>query len=59
MKFPKPKERDGHKAKEADKTTNRLDQKAKSSKHIIIKTVNAQNKERILKATREKWKSNI
>jgi hypothetical protein len=36
-------------------TPNRLDQKKKnSSHHIIIKTTNAQNKERILKAVREK-----
>jgi hypothetical protein len=33
---------------------NRLDQKRKSSHHIIIRTLNAQNKERILKAVREK-----
>jgi hypothetical protein len=31
-----------------------LDQKGNSSCHIIIKTHNAQNKERILKAVREK-----
>jgi hypothetical protein len=31
-----------------------LDQKRNSSSHIIIKTPNAQNKERILKALREK-----
>jgi hypothetical protein len=29
-----------------------------SSRHIIIKTANAQNKERILKAVREKKSSN-
>jgi hypothetical protein len=34
---------------EADRTPNRLDQKRSSSCHIIIKTPNAQNKERILK----------
>jgi hypothetical protein len=34
--------------------TNRLDQKENSSHHIIIKTSRAQNKERILKAVREK-----
>jgi hypothetical protein len=34
---------------EADRTPNRLDQKRNSSSHIIIKTPNAQNKERILK----------
>jgi hypothetical protein len=39
--------------KEAYRTPNRLDQKIKSSCHIIVKTPNAQNKERILKAVRE------
>ena len=39
---------------EAERTPNRLDQKRNSSCHIIIKTPNAQNKERILKAVREK-----
>jgi hypothetical protein len=39
---------------EAYKTPNRLDQKRNSSHHIIIKTPNAQNKERILKAVRKK-----
>jgi hypothetical protein len=33
---------------------NRLDQKRNSSYHIIIKTPNAQNTERTLKAVREK-----
>ena len=39
---------------EAYRTPNRLDQKRNSSHHIIIKTPNAQNKERILKAVRGK-----
>jgi hypothetical protein len=39
---------------EAYRTPNRLDQKRNSSHHIIIKTPNAQNKERILKAVRVK-----
>jgi hypothetical protein len=39
---------------EAYRTPNRLDQKTNSSCHIIVKTPNAQNKERILKAVREK-----
>jgi hypothetical protein len=39
---------------EAHRTPNRLEQKRNSSYHIIIKTPNAQNKERILKAVREK-----
>jgi hypothetical protein len=40
---------------EAYRSPNRLDQKTNSSYHIIIKTPNAQNKERILKAVREKY----
>jgi hypothetical protein len=39
---------------EAYRIPNRLDQKRNFSHHIIIKTPNAQNKERILKAVREK-----
>ena len=39
---------------EAYRTSNRLDQKRNSSHHIIIKTPNAQNKERILKVVRKK-----
>jgi hypothetical protein len=39
---------------EAFRTPNRLDQKRNSSHHIIIKTPNALNKEKILKAVREK-----
>jgi hypothetical protein len=39
---------------EAYRTPKGLNQKGNSSCHIIIKTPNAQNKERILKAVREK-----
>ena len=39
---------------EAYRTPNRLDQKRYFFHHIIVKTPNAQNKERILKALREK-----
>ena len=39
---------------EAYRTPNRLDQKRNSSRHIIIRTSNALNKDRILKAVREK-----
>ena len=42
------------KVQEAYRIPNKWDQKRKSSHHIIIKTLNAQNKERILKAAREK-----
>jgi hypothetical protein len=40
--------------KEAYRTPNRLDQKKNYSRHIIIRTTNALNKDRILKAVREK-----
>jgi hypothetical protein len=39
---------------EAYRTPNRLDQKRNSSRHIIIRTPKALNKERILKAVRKK-----
>ena len=39
---------------EAYRTPNRLDQKRNSFHHIIIRTPNTLNKERILKAVREK-----
>jgi hypothetical protein len=39
---------------ETYKTPNRLDQKRNFSQHIIIRTANALNKDRILKAVREK-----
>ena len=39
---------------EAYRTPNRLDQKRNFSCHMIMKTLNAQNKDRILKAVREK-----
>jgi hypothetical protein len=39
---------------EAYRTPNRLNQKRKSPQHIIIKTPHAKNRERILKAVREK-----
>ena len=39
---------------ETCRTPNIQDQKRNSSNHIIIKTPNAQNKERILKAAKEK-----
>jgi hypothetical protein len=39
---------------ESYRTPNRLDQKRKSSYHIIVKTLNTQKQERILKAVKEK-----
>jgi hypothetical protein len=44
---------------EAYKTSNRLDQKRKSSQHKIIGTTNTLNKDRILKAVKEKVKQHI
>jgi len=44
---------------EPHRTPNRLEQKRNSSHHIIVKTPNVQNKERILKAVREKGPSDI
>jgi len=38
---------------EAYRTPNRLDQKGNSFYHIIVKTPNARNKERIVKAVRK------
>ena len=42
------------KVQEAYRTPNRLDQKKKSPRHIIIKTQSTQIKERILRAAKEK-----
>jgi hypothetical protein len=39
---------------EASRKPNRLDQNITSPQHIIIKTTNTENRERILKAVREK-----
>jgi hypothetical protein len=39
---------------EASKTPNRLDQDRTTPQHIIIKTTSSENRERILKAVREK-----
>lgn len=44
---------------EAYRTPSKQEQKRNSSYHIIIKTLNVQNKERILKDAREKTKSYI
>jgi hypothetical protein len=42
------------KVQDVYRTPNKWDQKRKSSWYIIIKTINSQSKERILKAAREK-----
>ena len=52
--FPNLKEEMVINVQEAYRTTNRLDQKRNSSRHIIIRTKNALNKDRILRAVREK-----
>jgi hypothetical protein len=54
--FPNLKKEMPMNIQEVYKTPNRLDQKRNSSHHIIIKTPNAQNKQRILKAVRKKVK---
>jgi hypothetical protein len=41
---------------EASRTLTRLDQNRTSPQHIIIKTTSTENRERILKAVREKKK---
>ena len=53
-KFPNIKKEMPMIIQEAYRTPNRLDQKRNSSLHIIIRTTNALNKDRILKAVREK-----
>jgi chromosome segregation ATPase len=52
--FPNLKKKMPMNIQEAYRTPNRLYQKRNSSCHIIVKTPNEQNKERILKAVREK-----
>ena len=52
--FPNLKKRDARNIQEAYRTPNKLDQKRNSSRHIIIKTTNTLNKDRTLKAVREK-----
>ena len=52
--FPNLKKEMPMNIQEAYRTPNRLNQKRNSSRHIRVKTPNAQNKERILKAIREK-----
>jgi hypothetical protein len=53
-KFPNLKKEMPINIQEGYRTPNRLDQKRNSSSHIIVKTPNSQNKERILKAVRGK-----
>jgi hypothetical protein len=44
---------------EASRTPNRLDQNKTTTRHIIIKTISTENRERILQAVREKKTNNI
>ena len=53
-KLPGLKKEMAIKVQEPYGTSNKWEQKRKPSLHIIIKALNAQNKERILKAEREK-----
>ena len=57
--FPNLKKEMPMNIQEAYRTPKSLEQKRYSSCHIIVKTPNAQNKERILKAVRKKRSSNI
>jgi hypothetical protein len=52
--FPNLKKEMPMNIQEAYRTPNRLDQKRNSSGHILIRTTNRLNKDRILKAVREK-----
>ena len=52
--FPYLKKEMTRNRQEAYRTPNRLYQKRNSSRHIIIRTKNALNKDRLLKAVREK-----
>jgi hypothetical protein len=52
--FPNQKKERVTQVWEAYRTPNHQDHKRNTTRHIIIKTVNTQNKERILKATIEK-----
>jgi hypothetical protein len=52
--FPKLKKERVTQVQEANKTPNWQDQKRNSPRHIIIKTLNTENQERILKAAKEK-----
>jgi hypothetical protein len=52
--FPNLKKEMSMNIQEAYRTPNRLDQKRNSSRHMMIKTTNALNKDRILKAIKEK-----
>lgn len=52
--FPKLRKDTPMQIQEAHRTPNKQDQNRNSSGHMIVKKPNIQNKERVLKATREK-----
>jgi hypothetical protein len=52
--FPNLEKEKNIQVQEAYRTPNHHDQNRNTSRHIIIKTLNIQNKERILKAAKEK-----
>jgi hypothetical protein len=52
--FPNLKKEIPRNTQKAHRTPNRLEQKRNSSQHIIIRTTNAVNKDRVLKTEREK-----
>lgn len=52
--FSNPKKEMAIKVQEAYRTSNKWNQKRKSCSHIIMKTLNAENKQRTLKAASEK-----
>jgi hypothetical protein len=52
--FPKLKKEIPMNIQEAYRTPNRLDKKINSSRHIIIRTINVLNRDRILKTVKEK-----
>jgi hypothetical protein len=53
-KFPNLKKTMPIQVQEASRTPNRLEQNRTTPQHIIIKTTSTENRERILKAVREK-----
>jgi hypothetical protein len=57
--FPNLKKEMPMNIQETYRTPNKLDQKRNSSQHIVIKTPNSLNKDRILKAIKEKGQVNI
>jgi hypothetical protein len=57
--FPNLKKEMPMNIQEAYRTPNRLDQKRNSSRHIILRTTNALDKDRILKSSKGKSSNNI